>query len=151
MAKYVGRPVPLQEVEAEQVGIGAQSHPQGTRSARPGEWVVTDLNTRQVYIFSNEEFLKTYEGPLPEPEVVEVEAPPIGASVGATTEVTTAAPTLPIAEALAVAKANPEADSLEVTHPVIGPSPTPPGTESLMPPEPGTPPIEVTGITFQKA
>lgn len=54
------RPTQPEIVEAEQVGPGAQAHPQGTRPSRPGEWVVTNHATAQTQTLSNDEFVRDY-------------------------------------------------------------------------------------------
>jgi hypothetical protein len=54
------RPVAPEIVEAEQIGPGAQSHPQGARPAKPGEWVVTNHATATQSTMSNEDFMRDF-------------------------------------------------------------------------------------------
>lgn len=77
MAYFIRRPVSHEIVDAELMVSGAQSHPQGVRPPKPGEWIVTNPTDGSIRVMSGEEFNALYEPlsvpgnvvPQPEPEL----------------------------------------------------------------------------------
>lgn len=60
MPMFMRKPVTPEIVEAEQLGPGAQAHPQGARPARPGDWVLINHATSAQAVLTNEEFVRDY-------------------------------------------------------------------------------------------
>lgn len=67
MPFFIRRPSQAQIIEAEMLTAGAQAHPQGSRSARPGEWIVTDHAAQRQFVMTDAEFQAQYE-PLAVPQ-----------------------------------------------------------------------------------
>lgn len=66
MPLFIRKPVEHEVVEAEYIGPGAQAHIQGSRPARPGEWVVTNHSTGEQKLMSDDDFKAMYqEVPVP--------------------------------------------------------------------------------------